>query len=135
MDLVLILTALGSNFIVNRDDSGFVKGNLSTLVPISTKQAPGWKAIPVSSFPLDTQVNGILLGKYFKKLLFHQSGEHKLVGRERIGFHLQASMVVGVGIVPSARNLATTDKIVQTLGRSARKCSRPTNRSTTAPTS
>ncbi|KAK3230422.1 hypothetical protein Dsin_002303 [Dipteronia sinensis] len=93
---------------------GFVKGNLSILVMISTKQAPGWKAIPVSSFPLDTQANGILMRKYFPKLFFHQSGELKPVCRERIGFHLQASIVVGVGIVPSSRNLATTDKIVQT---------------------
>ena len=98
---------------------GSAKKNLPTSVLISTKQAPGWKAILVSSFPLDTQANGILLSKYVPKLFFHQSGDLKPVGRERRGFHLQASMVVGLGTVPYARNLATTDKIVQTL--------RPTN--------
>ncbi|KAK3230071.1 hypothetical protein Dsin_001952 [Dipteronia sinensis] len=113
----------------------FVKRILSTSVLISTKQEPGWKSILVSSFPLDTQANGILLKKYVPKLFFHHSGELKLVGRERIRFHLQVSMVVGVGTVPSVRNLATTDKIVQTPSRSARHCSGPTNRSTTAPTS
>ncbi|KAK2646356.1 hypothetical protein Ddye_021551 [Dipteronia dyeriana] len=50
----------------------------------------------VSSFPLDTQANGILLRKYVPKLFFYQSGNLKPVGRERIGFRLQASMVVGL---------------------------------------
>ena len=93
---------------------GSAKKNLPTSVLISTKQAPGWKAILVSSFPLDTQANGILLSKYVPKLFFHQSGDLKPVGRERRGFHLQASMVVGLGTVPYARNLAITNKIVQT---------------------
>ena len=93
---------------------GFVKRNLWTSVLISTKQTPGWKAILVSSFPLDTPVNGILLLKYVPKLFFHRSGELKPVGRERIGFHQQANMVVRLGTVPSAKNLATTDRTVQT---------------------
>ncbi|KAK0607983.1 hypothetical protein LWI29_023554 [Acer saccharum] len=92
----------------------FCKKNLETSVLISTKQAPGWKAILVSSFPLDTQANGILLRKYVPKLFFHQSGDLKPVGRERKGFHLQASMVLQLGTVPYVRNLGTTDKIVQT---------------------
>ncbi|KAK3198312.1 hypothetical protein Dsin_021727 [Dipteronia sinensis] len=83
----------------------------------------------------DTQASGILLKKNVLKLFFHQSGELRLVGQKRIGFYLQASMVIGVGTVPSARNLATTDKIVQTPCRSAKQCSEPTNRSTTALTS
>ena len=67
---------------------GTVKKNLSTSVLISTKQAPGWKAIPVSYVTLDTQPNGILLRKYIPKLFFHQSDDLKPVGQERIGFHL-----------------------------------------------
>ncbi|KAK2653997.1 hypothetical protein Ddye_013853 [Dipteronia dyeriana] len=104
---------------------GFVQRNLSTSVLISTKQALGWKAIQVSSFSLDTQANGVLLKKYVPKLFFHRSGELKLVSQERTGFHLQASMVVEVGVIPFARNLATTDKFAKPHSRSRKQCFRP----------
>ena len=93
---------------------GSVKRNLWTSVLISTKQTHGWKAIPVSSFPLDTLVNGTLLLKYVPKLFFHRSGDLKPVGRERKGFHQQVNKVVILGTVPSARNLAIIAKTVQT---------------------
>ncbi|TXG48953.1 hypothetical protein EZV62_024828 [Acer yangbiense] len=64
---------------------GSVKRNLWTSVLISTKQTLGWKAILVSSFPLNTPANGILLLKYVPKLFFHRSGELKPVGRDDKG--------------------------------------------------
>ncbi|TXG48607.1 hypothetical protein EZV62_024482 [Acer yangbiense] len=92
---------------------GSVKRNLWTSVLISTKQTPGWKAILVSSFPLDTLANGILLLKYIPKLFFHQGGELKLVGRERIGFHLQVNMVVRLDSLESVA--AKVDETLQVL--------------------